>query len=131
MPCSSQLFPISRERQPFLLRVHVHFQRDYPKTYDRKSGVIDVCDKAGRWATLKRRELACPVRSPPENAIQVPAGQAISVDGLTNKDALIQLTIKVWQPYYAQPLSQSDAIEIICNSMQLLGVLTNGARERE
>lgn len=41
-------------------------------------------------------------------------------------DELIQKTLRVWQPYYAQPLTREDAIEMITNVGRLFSVLTRG-----
>jgi hypothetical protein len=37
---------------------------------------------------------------------------------------LIALTIKVWQPYYASPLSSDDAVTMILGVGRLFGVLS-------
>ncbi len=37
---------------------------------------------------------------------------------------LIALTQKVWQPYYAKPLSSEDAVTIVRNVGKLFGVLS-------
>ena len=42
-------------------------------------------------------------------------------------DELIQKTLRVWQPYYAQPLTREDAIEMITNVGRLFSVLTRGS----
>ncbi len=36
---------------------------------------------------------------------------------------LLALTLKVWQPYYKEPLSAQDAVTIVLNVGKLIGVL--------
>jgi hypothetical protein len=52
------------------------------------------------------------------NAIVVPAGTPGWVT-----EALIELTIRVWQPYYAEPLTIDDALGIMQAAGRLLQVL--------
>jgi hypothetical protein len=42
-------------------------------------------------------------------------------------DELIQTTLRVWQPYYAEPLTREDAIEMITTVGRLFCVLTRGS----
>lgn len=44
---------------------------------------------------------------------------------------LVQSTIEVWQPYYPQPLTSDDAIEIIMNVAHLFDVLCEGRSDEE
>lgn len=37
---------------------------------------------------------------------------------------LVALTLKVWQPYYKEPLSAQDAVTIVLNVGKLIGVLS-------
>jgi len=37
--------------------------------------------------------------------------------------ALIAHTLRVWQPHYAEPLTEADALAIVCNVVGLLDVL--------
>lgn len=38
--------------------------------------------------------------------------------------SLIDLTLKVWQPYYKEPLSSQDAVTIVLNVGKLIGILS-------
>ena len=43
-------------------------------------------------------------------------------------DDLIAETLRVWQPYYAQPLTPEDAIGILLNVGNLFGVLSGASK---
>lgn len=41
-------------------------------------------------------------------------------------EQLIQETVRVWQPYYAEPLTREDAIAMITTVGRLFSILTRG-----
>lgn len=43
---------------------------------------------------------------------------------------LIDSTIKVWQPHYAEPLTKDDALEMILNVSELFAVLRERTDDR-
>lgn len=52
------------------------------------------------------------------NAAQLPSG---TPSWITHE--LVELTLKVWQPYYAEPLFVDDALTILRNAGTLMDVL--------
>ena len=55
-------------------------------------------------------------------AVEVPAGAPAWITS-----ELVEKTIRVWQPYYADPLTPEDALAIILNVGRLFDVLSRGA----
>jgi hypothetical protein len=41
-------------------------------------------------------------------------------------ETLIEATLRIWQPFYAQPLTREDAIEMITTVGRLFSVLSRG-----
>jgi hypothetical protein len=64
------------------------------------------------------------VDRPPKKLAPLPAGKD-GVDGLPDwvTEDWLRETIRVWQPYYEDPLTIQDAAEIIRNWDRLLSVL--------
>ncbi len=70
-----------------------------------------------------------------EGSHQEPSEDARDERGPSGFDApawvtekLIELTLKVWQPYYKAPLSRHDAITMVLNVGQLFRVLSRESR---
>jgi hypothetical protein len=74
---------------------------------------------------MNRRELPTRAILPQEqNAFQPPVGAPSWVTA-----SLIENTIRVWQPYYPNPLTVEDALGIIQSAHQLVGLLAQGMRK--
>ncbi len=58
----------------------------------------------------------------PGEAIIVPAGVPSWISA-----ELIQLTLSIWQPYYATPLTLDDALAMLLNVGRLCGELSKGS----
>jgi hypothetical protein len=71
-----------------------------------------------------RRPPSKPVRHAPR-----PVEGARKVGGwpLWVTPELVRETIRVWQPYYTEPLSEADAASILLNVGRLAAVLQQGA----
>lgn len=69
----------------------------------------------------KQQRNAKPKRSEPD-AVRVPAGAPAWIT-----PELIEHTLRVWQPYYEEPLIPENAVEIIMNIGRLVEVLSCGA----
>jgi hypothetical protein len=57
-------------------------------------------------------------RLAPQEQTALPAGTPVWIT-----TELVQLTLKVWQKHYKEPLSTQDAVTILLNAGQLFGVL--------
>lgn len=78
-------------------------------------------DPGAKKQTKRRRGLF--VHSPPAAPPNTSAGATASVPPGTPTwitPELIAATLRVWQPYYAKPLSIVDALEILQNTARLL-----------
>jgi hypothetical protein len=59
------------------------------------------------------------LRSPPEPAVVLPPGTPAWITL-----ALVQQTIRTWQPFYDSPLTLEDAVGILANMGRLFKVLS-------
>lgn len=63
-----------------------------------------------------------PPKPQPGKPSMVPAGAPSWITG-----ELIQQTLRVWQPYYATPLTLDDALAMLLNVGRLCGELSKGS----
>jgi hypothetical protein len=63
-----------------------------------------------------------------ENAVRKNKGQSPIVPGAPTwiTRELVEDTLRVWQPYYQDPLTTEDAVSILVNVGALLDVLREG-----
>jgi hypothetical protein len=58
-------------------------------------------------------------RKPPEARVAIPSGTPAWITA-----ELLAMTIRVWQPYYAERLSPQDAVTIVQSVGRLFGILS-------